>query len=76
MSMSMSMIDQSKLVMRGRYGIATGGAVSDHVLMAVATEFENQVMRKILALSPAELPVRFAGSDPLLVLIRHHNVLR
>ncbi len=61
------MIDRSKLSMRGRYGIATGGAVGDHVLMAVATDFENQVMRKIQALSPAELPIRFAGSDPVVV---------
>ena len=61
------MIDHSKLAMRGRYGIATGGAVSDHVLMAIATEFENSVMRKILALSPAELATRYAGSDPVLV---------
>ena len=60
------MIDRSKLSMRGRYGIATGGAVTDHVLMAVATEFENQVMRKIQGLSPAELATRFAGTDPVL----------
>lgn len=61
------MIDRSKLALRGRYGIATGGAVTDHVLMAIATEFENTVMRKIAALSPAELAQRFAGSDPVLV---------
>jgi len=60
-------IDRSKLSMRGRYGIATGSAVSDHVLMAVATDFENAVMRKIQALSPAELATRFAGTDPVLV---------
>lgn len=63
----MSRIDRSKLVFRGRHGIATGSAVGDHVLMAVATDFENQVMRKILALSPAELATRFAGADPVLV---------
>jgi hypothetical protein len=61
------MIDRSKLAIRGRYGIATGGAVNDHVLMAVATDFENQVMRKIQALSPAELATRFAGTDKVLV---------
>lgn len=61
------MIDRSKLTLRGRYGIATGSAVTDHVLMAVATDFENQVMRKILALSPAELATRFAGGDPVIV---------
>ncbi len=58
------MIDRSKLAMRGRYGIATGGAVTDHVLMAIATEFENTVMRKIAALSPAELATRFGGQGP------------
>lgn len=61
------MIERSKLALSGRYGIATGGAVTDHVLMAVATEFENQVMRKIQALSPAELALRFSGADPVLV---------
>lgn len=61
------MIDRSKLSMRGRYGIATGGAVTDHVLLAVATEYENAVMRKISAVAPTDLATRFAGSDPLLV---------
>lgn len=60
------MIDRSKLMMRGRYGIASGGAVIDHVLMSVASEFENQVMRKIQALAPMELPQRFPGTDPVL----------
>ncbi|MCB1607097.1 MAG: hypothetical protein KDI71_09005 [Xanthomonadales bacterium] len=61
------MIDRSKLSMRGRYGIAVSGAVTDHVLLAVATEFENTVMRKIAAVAPTDLASRFAGTDPLLV---------
>lgn len=65
------MIDHSKLQRRGAYGIATGSAVNDHVLMAVATDFENAVMRKIAALSPAELSLRFAGQDPVLVSTKY-----
>jgi hypothetical protein len=61
------MIDRSRISMRGDYGIGTGGAVSDHVLMAVATDFENAVMRKISALAPGDLASRFSGDDPLLL---------
>ncbi len=61
------MIDRSKLAMRGRYGMASSGAVNDHVLMAVATEYENTVMRKIAAVAPTDLASRFAGDDPLLI---------
>lgn len=61
------MIDSSRISYRGDYGIASGGAVRDHVLMAVATDFENTVMRKIAAIAPGDLAQRFAGSDPLLV---------
>jgi hypothetical protein len=61
------MFDRSKLIQRGRFGIAGGSAVTDHVLMAIATEFENTVMRKIQALLPGDLAQRFAGNDPVLV---------
>jgi ATP-dependent DNA ligase len=61
------MIDRSRISFRGNYGIATGGAVTDHVLMAVATDFENAVMRKISALAPNDLASRFSGDDPLLL---------
>lgn len=61
------MIDSTRLSYRGAYGIASGGAVRDHVLLAVATEFENTVMRKITALAPGDLDQRFTGNDPLLV---------
>ncbi len=61
------MIDRSRITMRGDYGIASGGAVSDHVLLAVATDFENAVMRKISALAPGDLASRFSGDDPLLL---------
>lgn len=61
------MFDRSKLIQRGRFGIASGSAVTDHVLMAIATEFENTVMRKIQALLPGDLAQRYAGSDPVLV---------
>lgn len=61
------MFDRSKLIQRGRFGIAAGSAVTDHVLMAIATDFENAVMRKIQALLPGELAQRYAGSDPVLI---------
>ena len=40
----LSKIDFAKLHMRGRYGVATGNAVSDQVLLGVALEFDNQVI--------------------------------
>jgi hypothetical protein len=61
------MINTQKLNYKGRYGIATGGAVDDHVLLSVAAEFDNQVMRKIEALGPADLASRYAGTDQVLV---------
>ena len=61
------MLDQTRINYRGEYGLASGGAVRDHVLMAVATEYENTVMRKISALAPDDIGQRFGGSDTLLV---------
>ena len=51
-------IDLAKLQMRGQYGIATGGAVSDQVLLGIALDFDNQVMRKMQSLSPNDLAAR------------------
>ena len=62
-----SKIDLAKLQMRGRYGVATGSAVSDQVLLAVALDFDNQVMRKMLSLSPNDLAARLTGDSNVLV---------
>jgi hypothetical protein len=56
------MIDVAKLQMRGSFGIAVGSAVQDQVLLNVAQEFDNGVMRKLLSLSPKELSARL-GND-------------
>lgn len=62
-----SKIDFAKLQMRGRYGVATGSAVSDQVLLGVALDFDNQVMRKMQSLSPNELTQRLSGDSHVLV---------
>jgi hypothetical protein len=61
------MIDTGKLTSRGRtFRVATGGAVLDQTLLAVATEYENSVMRKVVALTPDDLARRCAGDEPVL----------
>jgi ATP-dependent DNA ligase len=65
------MIDRNQLKMTGSYGIATGGAVRDQVLLAVAADFEAAVMRKIEALSPADIAARYAGQDQVLVTTKY-----
>lgn len=60
-------IDHAKLQMRGRYGVATGSAVIDQVLLAVALDFDNQVMRKMQNLSPSDLAARLTGDSSVLV---------
>jgi len=62
-----NIIDHAKLQMRGRYGIATGSAVSDQVLLGVALDFDNQVMRKMQNLSPSDLAARLTGDSSVLV---------
>ena len=62
-----SKIDLAKLQMRGRYGVATGSAVTDQVLLGVALEFDNQVMRKMQSLSPNDLAARLTGDSNVLV---------
>jgi len=61
------MIDVGKLTSRGRsFRIATGGAVLDQTLLAVATDYENSVMRKVVALTPDDLARRCTGDEPIL----------
>lgn len=60
-------IDHAKLQMRGRYGVATGSAVSDQVLLGIALDFDNQVMRKMQNLSPSDLAARLTGDSSVLV---------
>ena len=62
-----SKIDLAKLQMRGRYGVATGSAVTDQVLLGVALDFDNQVMRKMQSLSPNDLAARLTGDSNVLV---------
>ncbi len=61
------MIDQSKLLAKGgNYKFAPSGAVTDRTLLEIATQFENQVSRKMAALTPDQLEKRFAGQEPIL----------
>ncbi len=57
------MIDTAKLLARGSYRFASTSAITDPTLLAVATEFENNVSRKIVGITPTDLPRRFAGTE-------------
>jgi hypothetical protein len=60
-------VDTNKLTMRGSYAIAVGNAVTDHVLLGIALDFDNQVMRKMQSLSPADLAARLHDDSKVLV---------
>ncbi len=60
------MIDSAKLQARGTYRFAPTSAITDPTLLAVATEYENNVSRKMVAITPADLTRRFAGGEKVL----------
>src|SRR5581483_8921388 len=61
------MIDTTKLLAKGgNYKLATSGAVSDRTLLEIATQFENQVSRKMTALTAEQLEKRYITSEPIL----------
>src|SRR4051812_22339588 len=73
------MIDTHKLVQRAQgssprpwvYRFASSGAVTDATLLAIATQFDNAVMRKMTALTPAQLDRRFATEEPVLASVKY-----
>jgi len=65
------MLDRAKLSLTGRYGIATGGAVTDPVLLSVATDFDHQVMRKIAGISPVDLKAGCTDRSDVLVTTKY-----
>jgi hypothetical protein len=61
------MIDASKLVAKaGQYQIATRGAVTDLTLLDIASQYETQVGRKMIALTQEQLAKRFTTSEQVL----------
>jgi len=61
------MIDETKLLAKGgAYKLAQSGAVTDRTLLEIATQFENQVSRKMAALTPDQIERRFATAEPIL----------
>ena len=61
------MIDTSKLVPRpGGSRFATSGAVTDKILLDIATQYETNVSSKMTAIKPEEFPRRFAGTESVL----------
>ncbi len=61
------MLDTSKLVNRcGGYRMAPSGAVTDAILLEIASQYETTVSRKITALKPDDLLRRFTGDEPIL----------
>src|SRR5580765_5282783 len=61
------MIDTSKLTPKpGGSRFAPSGAVTDKILLDIASQYEMNVSRKMTAVKPEELARRFAGSEPVL----------
>jgi len=66
------MIDRAKLIKKvGDYHLAPGGAVTDRMLLEVAGQFENQVIRKITAVTPDQLGKRYNSSEPILATTKY-----
>ncbi len=61
------MIDPTRLVDKGSgYAIAQSQAVTDHILMDVAVQYQNQLSQKFTTVQPAEIAKRFAGGETVL----------
>src|SRR5437899_1114251 len=61
------MLDTSKLVSKpGGSRFAPSGAVTDKILLEVASQYETAVSKKMTAVKPEELPRRFPGNEPVL----------
>lgn len=71
MSTEATKIDIAKLQMRGDYGIASGSAVLDQVLLGVAVDFDNQVMRKLVSLNPSDLAARLSDGNQVLLATKY-----
>lgn len=66
------MTDESLLPIRkGPYRFARAGAVIDHILLGVATQYENEVIRKMTSLPADQIAKRFPGSEPLLANLKY-----
>jgi len=66
------MIDRAKLLKKaGDYHLAPSGAVTDRMLLEIAGQFENQVMRKITALTPDQVGKRYTSEEPILATTKY-----
>jgi hypothetical protein len=59
--------DVKKLQFRGAFGISTTNAMLDQVLHNVALDFDNQYMRKFIALNPKEAATRLVDGGNVLL---------
>ncbi len=58
------MIDLSKLIPKpGGSRFAPSGAVTDKILLEIASQYETAVSRRMTAIKPEELPRRFPGTE-------------
>lgn len=61
------MLDLAKLLPKpGGSRFAPSGAVTDKILLDIASQYETTVSRKMIAIKPDELPKRFQGTEPIL----------
>lgn len=62
-----SKVDLSKLVSKsGNYRIAVNKAITDLVLLGIASEYESTVSRKMVSLNANQLDRRFPTEEPVL----------
>jgi ATP dependent DNA ligase C terminal region len=66
------MIDSSRLIQKTpQYAISSSNAVTDLVLMEVATQYQTQIAGKMTALKPDDLPRRYATDDHVLAMLKY-----
>jgi hypothetical protein len=64
-----AVIDETRLTRKSEhYAISTSNAVADRILMEVASHYQANVMSKMTALKPHDLPKRYTGSEPVLAM--------
>src|SRR5262249_26774649 len=61
------MLDLTKLVPKpGGSRFAPSGAVTDKILLDIASQYETAGSRKMIAIKPDEIAKRFQGTEPIL----------
>jgi hypothetical protein len=66
------MINEARLQVKiGSYRFASSAAVTDRMLLDVAAQFENDIVRKIAAITPEHIHKHFASTAPVLATTKY-----